>query len=65
MKVIEPEPTVQLLRPAKFCKLIDVTRSKVYEMISKGQLRTVNIAGVLRIPIDEIDRLKASATARE
>jgi hypothetical protein len=32
-------------------------------MLSAGEIRAVTIGGVLRIPIDEIDRLKAQAAA--
>jgi excisionase family DNA binding protein len=55
------DPKAELLRPAKFARLIDMSRSKVYEMLSAGEIRAVTIGGVLRIPIDEIDRFKAQA----
>ncbi len=53
------DPKAELLRPAKFARLIDVSRSKVYEMLSAGELRGVTIGGVLRIPVEEVERLKA------
>jgi len=57
------DPHAELLRPAKFARLIDVSRSKVYEMLSAGEIRAVTVGGVLRIPLDEIERLKSRAAA--
>jgi len=56
------DPKAELLRPAKFARLIDVSRSKVYEMVSAGEIRAITIGGVLRIPVEEVGRLKARAS---
>jgi|HubBroStandDraft_6_1064221.scaffolds.fasta_scaffold2696179_1 excisionase family DNA binding protein len=48
----------QLLRLGRFAALVDVSRSKIYTMISAGELRAVRVGGSLRIPAEELDRLK-------
>ncbi len=46
-----------LLRPARAARLLDCSRSKIYDAISKGQITSVRVAGMLRISIREIERL--------
>jgi excisionase family DNA binding protein len=54
-----------LLKPARFARLIDASRSKVYELINSGEVRSVRIGGELRIPASELDRLTAAATTED
>jgi excisionase family DNA binding protein len=54
-----------LLRPAKFARLIDMSRSKVYELIQSGEIRAVTIGGVLRVPLEELERLKSSPSVEQ
>jgi len=54
----KPTENPVFLRPAKFARLIDMSRSKIYELVKSGDIRAVMIGGVLRIPVDEVERLK-------
>jgi len=54
-----------LLRPARFARLIDYSRSKIYDMINRGELRAVIISGNLRIPATELERLPSQATTEQ
>jgi excisionase family DNA binding protein len=62
---MDTDQTPVLLRPAKFARLIDMSRSKIYELIQSGEIRAVSIGGVLRIPVDELDRLKSSPSGEQ
>jgi excisionase family DNA binding protein len=57
----------ELVRPAKFAVLIDTSRATVYNMIAAGQLHAVKLGGngALRIPVSEVERLKAEAISDE
>lgn len=57
-KEIEPV----LMRPARFARLVDLGRSKIYEMIQCGEIRAIKVGGALRIPVSELERLKSSAS---
>ena len=43
-----------LLRPAEVAESLGIGRSKVYELISSGQLPSIRIGGSLRVPIDKL-----------
>lgn len=45
------------IKPARAARLLDCSRSKIYDAISKGQIKAVRIAGMLRISIHEIQKL--------
>lgn len=45
------------LRPSKAAKLLDIGRSKMYELIQAGEVRAIVIGGNLRIPMSEIEAL--------
>lgn len=57
---MEKDSQPVFMRPARFAKLIDYQRSKVYDMLARGELRGVKIGGAWRIPLDELDRFKAA-----
>jgi excisionase family DNA binding protein len=46
------------MRPARFAALIDYGRSKVYEMIARGEIRAIRLSGSWRIPASEIERFQ-------
>jgi excisionase family DNA binding protein len=46
---------VQLLRAEKVAALLDVSRTKVFELIASGELRSVKIGGSRRIPLSAIE----------
>jgi len=40
----------ELLRPTEAGKMLQIGRSKLYELISSGDIPTVEIGGMLRVP---------------
>ena len=51
------------LRPLEFAQAARLGRSKVYEMIQRGQLPHVRIGGLLRIPASVLDEFTRQAMA--
>jgi excisionase family DNA binding protein len=43
-----------LLRPAEAAEALGVSRSRVYELIQQGELPSVRIGGVVRVPVDQL-----------
>jgi excisionase family DNA binding protein len=59
------KPTIDqplYLRPAKAAKLLDIGRTKIYELIHRGEIKAILIGGQLRIPRAEIEGLAQRAT---
>jgi len=48
-----------LVKPVRVAFLIDSSRSFVYDAIKKGEIPSVRIAGVLRVPLAAVERLIA------
>jgi hypothetical protein len=48
-----------LMKPARAAKMIDCSGSKLYDLVNAGVIRGVRVAGLLRIPLDEIERIAA------
>jgi excisionase family DNA binding protein len=44
-------------RVGDFCKQIGISRTSFYELLKRGQIRTVVIAGRRLIPTSEVERL--------
>ena len=40
-----------LLRPAEAADAIGVSRTKAYELIAKGEIPSVRLGGVVRVPV--------------
>ncbi len=38
-------------------ELLGLTRPKAYQMVGRGELRSLKIGGVVRVPREEIERL--------
>lgn len=53
----------ELLRPEDVQSILRIGRSKVYEMIARGELPVVRIGRAVRIPRDELERWVAEHTA--
>lgn len=51
-----PQPKL-LFRPTEAAALLNISRSKLYEMLNRGQVRTVRVGGIRQIPLDELARL--------
>lgn len=45
-----------MLRPKDVAKRLGVCRSRVYKMIQAGEMGSVQVGGVIRIPEAEVDR---------
>jgi excisionase family DNA binding protein len=58
----ENELRPDLLRPDEVRRLLQIGRSKVYEMIAHGELPVTRIGRVVRIPRVELERWIAERT---
>lgn len=45
--------------PTEAARLLGLSRSGIYNLMRRGELRTVNIGRVRRVPVSELDRLLA------
>jgi excisionase family DNA binding protein len=52
-----------LVKPGTFAVAAEMSRANVYKLIEKGVIRAVHIGGSIRIPMSELDRLIAEASA--
>lgn len=43
-----------LLRPVEAAEAIGVGRSKMYELLAKGELPSIRIGGSVRVPVDAL-----------
>jgi excisionase family DNA binding protein len=43
-----------LLRPLEAAQMMGIGRSKVYELLARGEIPSVRIDGVIRIPLDKL-----------
>ncbi len=43
-----------LYRPAEAAEAIGVSRSRVYELISSGDIPSIRVGGVVRVPVDSL-----------
>jgi excisionase family DNA binding protein len=51
--------------PNSGARALDLSRSKIYELMKNGKLKFVEIDGVRRIPASEIERLAREGTEPE
>lgn len=54
-----------LLKAGNAARLLDCSRSTIYALIARGELRVVRVGNLLRVPLSEIRRLGGSATDSE
>jgi excisionase family DNA binding protein len=47
--------SLQLLRAEAVAQILDVSRTKVFELIQTGQLRSLKVGGLRRIPVTAIN----------
>jgi excisionase family DNA binding protein len=45
------------VKPARAALLLDMSRSKVYELVAAGVLPSIRLGGGIRIPIEALRRL--------
>ena len=43
-----------MLRPIEAADAIGVSRSKVYELLSRGEIPSVKLGGCVRVPVDAL-----------
>ena len=43
-----------LYRPVETAEAIGVSRSRVYELIAKGDIPSIKVGGVTRVPVDSL-----------
>jgi excisionase family DNA binding protein len=43
-----------LLRPIETAEAIGVSRSRVYELISRGEIPSIRVGGAVRVPVDSL-----------
>lgn len=53
------------VKPVRAAKLLDMSKSKIYEMIQRKELPAVRLGGCLRIPVSALDDLVARARGEE
>jgi excisionase family DNA binding protein len=53
------------VKPVRAAKLLDMSKSKIYEMIQRNEIPFVRLGGCLRIPMSALDDLVAKASRRE
>jgi len=53
-----------LLRPAKAAQLLDMSRSKLYDALTRGEIPSLRIAGQLRVPMAAVEKLIAEQVQR-
>lgn len=63
----KPTVTARALSITDAARYLDVTRKTVYSLIEAGELRRTTISGakLVRIPVEDLDRLLGIDTDRE
>jgi len=59
------KPQKRFLKISEFADALGCSRSKAYEIAASGAVRKVEIAGLLRIPIEELDRLAGGSKVED
>jgi excisionase family DNA binding protein len=59
---MEHEDSRKLYSPNNAARALDISRSKIYDLMKCGALGYVQIGADRRIPIEEIERLAKSGT---
>jgi excisionase family DNA binding protein len=52
------------LKPVEFAKSIQASKSKVYEMIQRGEIPHAVIGGMIRIPVAALEKFTKEAMQR-
>jgi excisionase family DNA binding protein len=47
-------PERLLLRPMETAELIGISRTRVYQLISSGEIPSIRIGGSVRVPLDRL-----------
>ena len=54
-----------LIKPVRAAKLLDMSKSKIYEMIQRNEIPAVRLGGCLRIPMSALDELVSKARGEQ
>ena len=57
LKIETGEPNCLAFRVQPFCKSIGIGKTKFYELLAAGKIRTIVIGGRRLVPADEAQRL--------
>ena len=60
---MESESVRKLYSPNSAAQALDISRSKIYDLMKSGTLRFVMIGADRRIPIEEVERIAKAGTA--
>jgi excisionase family DNA binding protein len=52
-----------VVKPARAAQLLDMSKSKIYDAIHRGDVPAIRISGQLRVPVAAIERLIADQLA--
>lgn len=55
----------RFLKIPELADALNCSRSKAYELTARGIVKSVLIAGLRRVPVEELDRLAAGATGSD
>ena len=53
------------VKPVRAAKLLDMSKSKIYEMIQRNEIPSVRLGGCLRIPMSALEDLVAKGECGE
>ncbi len=56
-KQMEKRVEQLLIRPVEAAAMLSISKSKIYELLADGRVRSVRIGGCLRIPRAALERL--------
>ncbi len=56
-KMDEAKPQILLLRPAKAALMLDMSKSKLYDALHRGEIPSLRIAGQIRVPVAAVEKL--------
>ncbi|MBI4290334.1 MAG: helix-turn-helix domain-containing protein [Betaproteobacteria bacterium] len=62
--MLQPDADRKLYSPNSAARALDVSRSKIYDLMKSGALGYIQIGSDRRIPIEEIERLAKHGTAK-
>ena len=52
-EILAEEPRRDLLSPAEIAERTGISKSKVYDMLNRGDMRSVKIDGQKRVPVED------------
>jgi excisionase family DNA binding protein len=53
------------MKVGELADALGCSRSKAYEIVKSGAIKSVTIAGLLRVPVEALDSLALNATGSE